>query len=123
MSKFLVIVGLLLSSIYANATPREVTTCGAFKERFMFALWSAAGGRPNPDRVADISGVEEYEFEAGDGTVLRGYVVRSPEPRDESTITVVLLGNAMLADQVVERLLCLAHYLVRNICIYSIPTR
>ena len=103
MRKFLIIVGLLLWSIYANATPREVTTCGPLKERFMFALWSAAGPRPNPDRVDDISGVDEYEFEADDGRVLRGYIVRSPEPRDEATVTVVLLGNAMLADQVVDK--------------------
>ena len=103
MRKLLIIVGLLLSSIYANATPREIVTCGPLKERFMFALWSAVGGRPNPDRVADMSGVKEYEFKAADGRILRGYIVNPPESRDERTITVVLLGNAMLADQVVGK--------------------
>ncbi len=101
MTRVLFLFGLLLPSICFSATPREVTTCGAFKERFMFALWSSAAGPPNPERVAGKLGVKEYEFEAGDGRLLRGYVVQSPEPSVESTITVVLLGNAMLADQVV----------------------
>ena len=83
----------------------EQSVCG-LKEPFVFWLWSSMAGSPNEDRLARLQNVEDISFETKDNRTLRGYKLKATA-RDGRDITpkgylLVLQGNAILADQILE---------------------
>ncbi len=90
----------------ALASERERAVCGAFMEALAFSLWSAMAPRPNPRLLDGIAGLEPYEFVAGDGKRLRGYLIRARNAQDEAIekprgYVLIAPGNAMTATHLV----------------------
>lgn len=105
--RFGFILALLISLLgTAHASEREATLCGALRERLVFQLWSSHTPSPEPDRVSAHPNISVTEFEAGDGRLLRGYRFAATDDRIESLeprgYLLVAMGNAMIADQVIE---------------------
>jgi alpha-beta hydrolase superfamily lysophospholipase len=86
----------------ASVSERERSVCGGFLEPLAFALWSAMAPNPDPRRLDGIAGVKPYDFVAGDGNTLRGYMIQARNDRDEIIenargYVLVAPGNAMAA--------------------------
>ena len=81
----------------------DEAVCGLWRERLLSALYHFLAGRPDPNRVAGILGLERVDFVTKDNRRLGGYVLRAyADPtRPARGYVLVALGNAMLADQVV----------------------
>lgn len=95
----------LLISVGASASDREDTVCGAFKERFLFWLWSSAAPDPDITRVSHLRFVEPIDYRTSDGKTLHGYKYLSNDGDDHKVpakgYVLMALGNAMLADQII----------------------
>jgi alpha-beta hydrolase superfamily lysophospholipase len=81
----------------------ERTVCGWITERVGFAMFRAAAGGPDEDRVQGISGIEKVTHRTRDGRTLGGYKLRAAAPGGAAPRGYVLIGpgNAMLADQII----------------------
>jgi alpha-beta hydrolase superfamily lysophospholipase len=71
-------------------------------EPLAFALWSAMAPRPDQGLLEGLVGVNPYEFVAGDGKTLRGYLIQARKDRDEIIdnprgYVLIAPGNAMAA--------------------------
>ena len=92
----------------SDASNREATVCGWFKERFVFTLWSLVAPNPNKSRVKNLKYVEPVIFTTSDNKKLSGYVYRAHtngnEKVDAKGYILVALGNAMIADQMIGEL-------------------
>ncbi|NMH59718.1 alpha/beta hydrolase [Alteromonas ponticola] len=88
------------------ASEREETVCGWLKERFMFAMWSAAAPSPDRARVADNPLITSVQFRTADNRLLHGYRYKAQTLPGETTRGYILmaLGNAMIADQMISQL-------------------
>lgn len=84
-----------------DVTELETSVCGRIREPLAFWLFRHASGNPDPRQVKRIAGVERLEHQTSDGRRLRGYLLRSPNPRG---YLLVAQGNAMLADQILAEL-------------------
>ena len=102
-----VIFGLLIMGECALAKneQRESTVCGVLKERLAFWAWRQAAGSSNAERALRFGNVTRINLTTGDGKSLRGYKaeanithVNNQGPR----ALLVVQGNAMLADQLVD---------------------
>lgn len=81
---------------------RERSVCGGFLEPLAFALWSAMAPASDSRRLDGIAGVDAYDFTAGDGNALRGYMIQARNDRDEIIenprgYVLIAPGNAMTA--------------------------
>ena len=98
---------LFMASI-SQASERESTVCGWFKERFVFKLWSLAAPKPNESRTKFHQFVEHVTFTTSDNKKLSGYVYRAHRNEigkvDAYGYILVTLGNAMIADQMIGEL-------------------
>src|SRR5215510_15488364 len=88
-------------SALAHEDDVESAVCGSIREPFMFWLWSSMAGSPNPKRVSQITDLEQINFKTRDLTELGGYKLAATNPKG---YLLVVQGNAMLADQLVEDL-------------------
>lgn len=77
----------------------ESSVCG-IKEPFLFWLWSSMAGRPDKQRLAGLTGIDDLSYTTTDGRQLRGYrlVTHTQNPKG---YLLVLQGNAILADQLI----------------------
>lgn len=108
----LVIVVSCLLSMNASAQQfdddHEETVCGFLRERLVFALWSSAAGKPNPQAAARLRNAAAISHTTRDGRTLRGYKLAAnlAAGTAASPAGFVLLaqGNAMLADQLLDYL-------------------
>lgn len=88
------------------ASERERSVCGGFMEPLAFALWSAMAPKPDQRLLAGIVGVKPYEFVAGDGKTLRGYLIQARKDLGEIIekprgYVLIAPGNAMTATHLV----------------------
>ena len=85
----------------------EQSVCG-LKEPFIFWLWSSQAGSPNANRLAGLRNVEDVSFETKDNRLLRGYKLKATDGEGQVAAPkgylLVLQGNAMLADQILDAL-------------------
>jgi hypothetical protein len=79
----------------------ETAVCGSMREPFMFWLWRSMAGDSNPKRVTHLKEVEQIHFKTRDDTELGGYKLAATSPKG---YLLVVQGNAMLADQLVDDL-------------------
>lgn len=77
----------------------ERSVCG-LKEPVLFWLWNNAAGRPAPERVAGLRGIEEIVHTTRDGRNLHGYRLAARTNKAQGYL-LVLQGNAILADQLI----------------------
>lgn len=106
---------LLLSLLTAGASAEqgnasmdlERSVCG-LKEPLLFWLWSSQAGTPDASRLRGISNAERISFQTEDGRVLAGYRLNATSANKQlqsgkpKGYLLVLQGNAMLADQILE---------------------
>lgn len=96
----------LCSGEHVLASERERSVCGGFMEPLAFALWSAMVPKPDQRLLAGIVGVKPYEFVAGDGKTLRGYLIQARKDQGEIIenprgYVLIAPGNAMTATHLV----------------------
>lgn len=106
MYKYFIVIFLsLLIVVESSASDREDAVCGAFKERFLFWLWSSAAPDPDITRVSHLRFVEPIDYRTSDGKTLRGYKYLSNDGNGHKVpakgYVLVALGNAMIADQII----------------------
>lgn len=111
MPKFQTILILVCTISILNvaiANDREDTVCGWFKERLLFKLWSSAAPDPDESRIHNKQFIENVSFTTSDNKILRGYKYRAHDPEIGFTnpegYILMALGNAMIADQIIEYL-------------------
>jgi pimeloyl-ACP methyl ester carboxylesterase len=115
LAVLLVVILIVVGWRALRLTPLEESVCGpfGFGEAFVFTLWKMATPRPDPDRLAGLAGVEVFLYETEDKRVLRGYRLRATgttaapaaQAGGAPAVVLVALGNAMIADQVLDELL------------------
>ncbi len=92
----------------AHANDREDTVCGWFKERLQFKMWSSAAPDPDESRIRNKRFIENVKFTTSDNKTLRGYKYQAHDPEIGFTnpegYILMALGNAMIADQMIEDL-------------------
>lgn len=98
-SNIVILSLLLLYSSFVSAEELEKSVCG-FKEPFIFWLWKKAAGKANENRISDIENIESVTYVTKDDRKLKGYKLKSASA---TGYLLVLLGNAMLADQLIAR--------------------
>lgn len=83
----------------------EQSVCG-LKEPFIFWLWSSMAGSANVERLAGLRNVEDISFVTKDNRILRGYKLkastREKQVSSPKGYLLVLQGNAILADQILD---------------------
>jgi len=113
LPRYLVILALLTAHVYGTdcragqpSSDLEQSICG-LKEPFVFWLWSATAGEPDPARLAQVANLEDVTITSSDGRILRGYKLKPPHTRAGEDLPrgylLVAQGNAMLADQIITR--------------------
>jgi dienelactone hydrolase len=105
------VIGILLSlaSSFAfalPASPLEESVCGSFREWLLFRMWSNAAGTPNVTAFREMPNVKEISHVTIDNRTLRGFRISAVSPSKGSIL--FAQGNAMLADQMLSSLSCLA---------------
>ncbi len=109
MKKFLAtfLLSILITG-YATASERESTVCGAFKEKFLFWLWSSAAPDPNESRVVSLRYVQNVKFITSDNKKLNGYRYLAHDNQKGEVpakgYILMALGNAMISDQIIKHL-------------------
>lgn len=102
--------GMLLLPCFVNAgelmhAKLEESVCG-IKEPFLFWLWSGMAGRPDSSRIDGLANVEDISMKTTDGRTLRGYKLKAlttrRDPHHAQAYLLVVQGNAMLADQILN---------------------
>ncbi|RUO26039.1 hypothetical protein CWE09_04745 [Aliidiomarina minuta] len=94
-----ILASLLLSTDLMANDNREITLCGALKERFMFQVWSMNAPDRDPQQVIRHPQIETTEFRAGDGKIMRGYKYQANgEPEG---YLLAAMGNAMVSDDMI----------------------
>ena len=92
----------------SQASERESTVCGWFKERFVFKLWSSMAPNPDESRIKPFKFVENVKFTTSDEKKLNGYVHRAHSDENVKIVAkgyiLMALGNAMISDQTIGRL-------------------
>lgn len=97
-------VSFIIYSVSASSnTDLEATICGGIKEPFVFWMWSNLAGKPNPDRLKSNNNIKDVSINTRDGKVLRGYKLKSRNEAGANGYILVSQGNAMLADQIIDR--------------------
>ena len=89
---------LICQNIF-SASSFEKSVCG-IKEPLVFWLWKNAAGETDDSRVEGLEGIEEISFVTKDGRTLRGYKINA-DSKTPNGYLLVLLGNSMLADQLI----------------------
>jgi hypothetical protein len=89
----------------AQAKPDlEKSICG-FKEPFIFWLWNNTAGNPDTSRISNTNKVSSVDFKTKDGRILKGYKLAVVPAENHGSVKGYLLvvqGNAMLADQIID---------------------
>ncbi len=97
-----------VAGVESETMKRESTICGAFKERFVFWMWSRMAPSPDASRIGHNTGVQAVSFVTADNRNLKGYKY-SAHDDSGNTVTakgyiLMALGNAMIADQMIGEL-------------------
>jgi len=102
----------LVGSQPSYAKSRQSTVCGAIKERLMFMAWSGAAEGAGEEDLSEFNHVENITFETEDKKLLNGYKIAAHDSdgnfSESNGFVLVLLGNAMLASQLIEDVSILA---------------
>ena len=96
---------LLYMASNLQASERESTVCGWFKERLAFKLWSSLAPNPDKTRIKSFKYVESVKFTTSDSKKLNGYVHRAHTKENRkinaNAYILMALGNAMISDQMI----------------------